>query len=223
MKIVVACYGEEMLRTTLCGTFAVVALSMGCSNSESIDRTGQADEAPTPPANESVVTTAAGGRLTGPAVRVEIDRPDAEKPPTAIVLVVHAEDSSGKSVLVHAEADPQFLSSGTFDAVLRSEGGALQPGQARVLLGHKGATTPSAPAAAGSLQVNLVGAELRGEVSGAGPDFDLHFAGPVLVVCSTLLPVANAPVPKDPSLGPGSTVDSQFKSPACSPYASWGR
>ena len=212
-----------MLRTALCSTFAVVALSMGCSSGESIGRAGQRDTAPAPAANESIVTPAAGGRLTGSAIRVEILRPDAEKSPSHITLVVRAEDTAGKFVVVHAAADLQFLNSGTLSSSLRGPGGQLQPGQARVLVGHKGATTPSALAPEGSLQVRLADGQLRGDVSGAGPDFDLAFAGPIVVLCSTVIPSANAPVPQDPSLGPALTVDPNFETPACSPYASWGR
>ena len=208
-----------MLRATFCRSFAVVVLTMmGCSNNET---TGGEPEPPAVPETSSVVTTAAGERLIGPAIRVDIDQPYADSPPRSIDIVVTARDGAGKAVLVHAAGDPQFLSSGVLFAKVRGEGGSLEPGEARILFSDTGWRGASAPATEGSLRVNLVDGQLRGEVIGAGPDFDLHFAGRVLAVCYTVIPGANAPVADDPSLGPVTSMDGDFETPACSPYASW--
>lgn len=209
-----------MLRATFCRAFAVVALTMGCSNNEPF---GGEPERPSVPETSTVVTTAAGARLTGRAIRVDIDWPYADSPPRSIDIVVTAKDGAGKAVLVHAAGDPQFLSSGVLSARLRGEPGSLEPGEARILFSDTGWSSASAPATEGSLRVNLVDGQLRGEVIGAGPDFDLHFEGRVLAACYTVIPGANAPVPVDPSLGPVTVMDGEFETPACSPYAFWMR
>ena len=199
--------------TTACALVATLAIG-GCREAT----VGPDSELAAPP-NQFVVTTGTGTQLSGPAARIDIRHVDAAQPPD-VEIAFSASGNSGRTWSVLSAAPADFLQTHALTA--RVVDGRVGVGTASVQVSLEGKEASATPG--GLLSLRLYAGRLMGEASRMDAEFAARFEGPFVVTCAVPAPLiaGDAPASSGGSTPPTLTVDEQFESALCRPYAKLG-
>jgi hypothetical protein len=202
------------MRNILARTLLAATLAMGACRQSPAGPDGELPAAP----NQFLVTTKAGAQLTGAAARIDVRHVDAAKAPD-VEVTFSASGASGTWSVVLA-ALPDFLT--TLRLTARVGDGQIVPGTATVQVRRGDAEGVAAPA--GLLSLHLHAGRLMGEASRMDNEFAATFEGPFIVTCAVpaALIGAGGPASDTANTSPTLTVDEDFESPPCRPYATLG-
>jgi hypothetical protein len=171
------------------------------------------------PADQFVVTTNAGARLSGPPARIEIRHVDEAKAPD-VEVVFSASVGSGYTWSVHSVALPVFLE--TLSLAARVVDSPLEPGTASVQVALPNAEATAAPS--GLLSFRLHAGRLVGEAGRMRDEFAARFDGPFVVTCAVPAAAMASGAPESIAkiTRPTLILDETFESALCRPYAALG-